>query len=135
MELSKFARKLRCHDWTACMSDSGTVYQRARAEMGRLAVVAKTTDAHGRLFALACDHHRRFMWSVEEGRLPRGSSRKEVNEVARLWVKAYCEARGLEVTDEKAKALVGKVDGHIDWYGRSLSTARIIDWAAIDEME
>lgn len=131
ISLADFARALRYHDWTACMSDDYSVTLRARRRLGELSAQAKESKNHARLFELACGHEKRFIWCAEEGAEPAGASREEVNEAAWRWAGAYCWAHGVQLSEDEAKALVGGVDAHHDWYGRKVSTARLIDWKAV----
>ncbi len=135
ISLSDLARQLRYHDWSACMSDSYAVTRSAREHMSKLGGYAGESKNHARLFELGCAHERRFTWSVNEGEpCPPSASREEVHEAAWRWAGAYCWALGVRLSEDEAKALVGGVDDHHDWYGRQVSSARTIDWKRIDEL-
>ena len=134
ISLSDLARSLRHHDWTACMSDSYAVTLRARARYAELSSHAGEGKNHARLVELASAHHRRFTWRANEGESPAGASREEVNEAAWRWAGAYLWAHGVRLSEDEAKALVGGVDDHHDWYGRQASSARTIDWKRVDEL-
>ena len=47
------------------------------------------------------------------------------------WAGAYLWAHGVRISEDEAKALVGAADSHRDWYGKEVSTARLIDWKAV----
>jgi len=128
--LSDFAKRLRGHDWSACMSDSYEVTLRARRRFAELKSFAGESKNHARLFELACAHEQRFTWCAEKGKPARGATREEVNEAAWRWVGAYLWVHGVRLSDDEAKALVGAADSHSDWYGKEVSTARRIDWDA-----
>jgi hypothetical protein len=38
------------------------------------------------------------------------------------------------VTEDEARALVGAVSGHRDWYGKQISIAKDIDWKAVEAL-
>lgn len=131
MDLADYARSLRRHDWSADFSDSYEVTRRANRRMANLKSLANLSRNHLRLFKLGCSHEQRFTWSAEEGATGY-APRAEVYEAAWRWVGAYCWVQGVMLTEDEAKEFVGAVDGHRDWYGKQVSTARCIDWAAVD---
>ena len=131
ISLSDFAKRLRRHDWSADMSDDYSVTRRARRDFAELESFAGASRNHARLFELACAHERRFTWCAEKGKDARGATREEVNEAAWRWAGAYLWAHGVRLSEDEAKALVGAADSHRDWYGKEVSTARLIDWKAV----
>jgi hypothetical protein len=132
MNLAEYAKSVRCLDWSADYSDSWEVTRRFHARERELKVLAARSRNHGRIFELGHAHHSRFTWSAEEGKPCHYSSREEVHEAAWRWVGAYCWVHGVRLTEDEAKGLVGEVDGHREWYGKQISTARDIDWDAVE---
>tara|TARA_B100001939_G_scaffold340936_1_gene349825 strand:- start:153 stop:593 length:441 start_codon:yes stop_codon:yes gene_type:complete len=133
MDIKTFARKVRYHDWSAAMSDSGAVARRGREGRAELATVSAQSPNHKRVWELGFAHHADFMWRGTEGQpCPSHRSRAEVNETAWRWVGAFLWVHGVKVTEEEAKTFVGAADGHKDWYGSRISTAKDIDWSAVD---
>ena len=139
MNLSDYVRKIRHHDWSACMSDSWSVSKRGADGRKHLAALATTSKNHARVWELGLAHHGPFTWQARESDTcedlskPRAEwSRAGVNETAWRWVGAYLWVHGVKVTEDEAKALVGAVDGHKDWYGTMVSTAKDIDWKTVD---
>ena len=141
MNLSDYACKIRGHDWSAGMSDSGEVARRGAAGRKALATLAATSPNHTRVWELGLGHHGPFTWQARESdtcedlsKHKADWSRAGVNETAWRWVGAFLWVHGVKITEDEAKRLVGAVDGHKDWCGTMVSTAKDIDWKAVDAL-
>ena len=140
--LKEYALRIRHHDWTACMSDSWQTARRGDQRRKELAALAKTSPNHARLWELGLGHHGPFTWeaspeTTEEDLASRWKSewtRAGVNETAWRWVGAYLWVHGVRLTEDEAKALVGDAEGYKDWYGSQRSTAKDVDWKAVDAL-
>lgn len=104
MTLKDYARAIRYHDWSACMSDSGGAARRGAARKKELAGLSTTGKSMGRLWELGRAWHGNFMWratetNTEEARFEDGWR----------WVGAYLYAHGVKVTEHEAKQLVEPV--------------------------
>ena len=109
MNLNEYARALRHHDWTACMSDDGGVVRRARKRKTELSGLAKTSKNHQRLWELATAWHGNFMWN--------GKEPKVRWEKGWRWAGAYLWVHGIKLSEEEAQNLVFAV-GETDKWGR-----------------
>lgn len=141
MNLSDYARQIRGHDWSACMSDCGSVARRGSARRHEMAMVASTSTNHARLWELGSGHHGPFTWQAKDtdtceelSKYKAEWSRAGVNETAWRWLGAYLWVHGVKVSNDEAQALVGAVAGHKDWYGTMVSTAKDIDWKAVEAL-
>lgn len=142
--LAAYARRVKGHDWTADFSDDYSVTRRASARKAELARLAETSSNHTRVWELGSGHHGNFTWEAVEGvmdednaligRPGRGRTRADVHETAWRWVGTYLWVHGIKVDEDEAKAFVGAADGHRDWYDRRLSTAKDIDWKAVEAL-
>lgn len=59
ISLTDFYTKLEQTDWTYEMSDDHSVWRRGAAAMGEIERLAKTSDAHQKLF----EAYRQYVWS------------------------------------------------------------------------
>jgi hypothetical protein len=116
MELKDYARAIRNHDWSACMSDSYAVTRRADARKEELADLAKKGKAYARLWDLGRALEGNFMWSAPSERWPEDKRHED----GWRWVGAYLWAHGIVLTEKEAKLLVNPM-GMLDKYGRHLT--------------
>jgi hypothetical protein len=126
LTLPEFAERMRRHDWTACMSDSGAVLRSAQARFLKLSDLADTTPNHRRVFDLAKTWHQNFTWSRPSDHC---SEEKRFEDGWR-WVGAYLWANGVQVSDEGAQEFVEPM-GTESPYGGGLITG-FPKWADID---
>lgn len=124
MNLRDFARAVRFHDWTACMSDDYSVTRRARANRKRLANLAETGTAHARVWSLGRAFEGNFTWRPSE-------KFTEANrfEAAWRWVGAYLWAHGVRLTEREASRLVAPV-GTLDRWDRNVTGS--VNWDMVD---
>jgi len=125
MTLNEYASAIRYHDWSACMSDDGSVVSRARTHRALLMGTATASKNHERLWELGRTYEANFTWDKPST----FCSEEKRFEDGWRWVGAYCWARGLKLSEDEAKALVdpiGAVDGRWNVSGRP-------DWKRIDE--
>lgn len=125
MTLKDYARAIRYHDWSACMSDSGAVARRGAARKRELAGVASEGKGMARLWALGSAWHGAFTW--------RGPSEYK-SEEARFedgwrWVGAYLYAHGVPVTEAEAKLLVEPLGSKDKWDRYTTGAPK---WALVD---
>lgn len=124
MNTRDYAKAIRAHDWSACMSDSLPVVRRAAKAKTELVRLSTTTPNHARLWALGSAYCGAFTWGPSE----RHTEAMRFEEGWR-WVGAYCWARGLKLTEDEAKALVSPV-GTVNKHNQNLSG--FPDWKTVD---
>lgn len=135
MTFAQYAKRIEGHDWTAIMSDSLQVSQRARVDRLALEAEALTEKNKARLWKLGLDYNGPFTWwtwdtediSDEMIKSRTGISRDEMFERGWRWAGAYLWANGVKVTEDEAKALVGKVGEREGKY----SKCGVVDWKKV----
>lgn len=128
MELSQYADRLRRHDWSACMSDSGAVASRGAQAKARLLEVASLGKNYMRLWDLGSGYHGNFTWSPG----PRMSA-EERWESGWRWVGAYCWVHGVKLSEAECQVLVAGPD-EVSPLFKTRRIAGQPKWAEIDEL-
>lgn len=135
MDLKEFAKAIRRHDWTACMSDDSRYYHWERAARAEKDKIATESPEHRALWDAGQAHFGNFTWEAEEGVSvnPPRLLRADVHARAVRFVELYVQAHDSTAPAAAiATVAVGGVGDHHDWYGRRVSSARTINWNVVD---
>jgi hypothetical protein len=102
MDIQAYAKAVRRHDWTSCMSDSSEVTRRGRESRAALYAQSGISPNHKRIWELATAWNDNFMW---DGPNERCSAEKRYEDGWR-WAGAYLWVHGIRLTEEGCKGLV-----------------------------